>query len=317
MNPENPKANPAPEQTETAGPNPEIDAFFQRLPSNLHWPAPNEAAIAAAVEAIQRISGSNNSSAHQHLASEDKSGLTCAVCGHALKIGTRYCGNCGARIAEGAAAPGGEEESAFASTPTEAAAPNTAQHHYHHHYHHFIAGPTAAPVSSQQDATLPHGRASSSSAAGSRASLAARQIAQDWAQACNTKHIDDLVELYSSDATLIRSNVPPVRSTPAIREFLFATLEAGLGEVELESLRTEVFGEIALDLGRCKMLVPVAMGKRREERGKYLLVLARQPAGNWKIVADCWSTDLSVTASIPAETTRKTTEAAVKKPRGV
>ena len=64
----------------------------------------------------------------------------------------------------------------------------------------------------------------------------------------------------------------------------------------MESLRLEMLGEIALDLGRCKMLVPVAMGKRREERGKYLIVLARQPAGTWKILADCWSSDLPVSA---------------------
>jgi len=62
-------------------------------------------------------------------------------------------------------------------------------------------------------------------------------------------------------------------------------------------------GEIALDLGRCKMLVPVAMGKRREERGKYLIVLVRQPAGTWKILADCWSSDLPVNA--PASKTTK------------
>jgi ketosteroid isomerase-like protein len=119
-------------------------------------------------------------------------------------------------------------------------------------------------------------------------------VVQDWAQACNTKHIDDLLELYAADATLIRSSVPPVRSLPAIREFLLSLLEAGLGDVEMESLRVEVMGEIALDLGRCKMLVPVAMGKRREERGKYLIVLVRQPVGTWKILADCWSADLAV-----------------------
>jgi ketosteroid isomerase-like protein len=81
---------------------------------------------------------------------------------------------------------------------------------------------------------------------------------------------------------------------PAIREFLISLLEAGLGDVEMESLRLEVMGEIALDLGRCKMLMPVAMGKRREERGKYLVVLVKQPAGTWRILADCWSSDLAV-----------------------
>jgi hypothetical protein len=51
------------------------------------------------------------------------------------------------------------------------------------------------------------------------------------------------------------------------------------------------------------MLVPFTMGKRREERGKYLLILARQ-AGDWKVLADCWSSDLSLGVnvdSIPAK----------------
>jgi ketosteroid isomerase-like protein len=144
---------------------------------------------------------------------------------------------------------------------------------------------------------------------------AARQVAQDWAQDCNTKHLDDLLELYAADATLIRSNVPPVRSLSAIREFLVSLLEAGLGDVEMESLRTEVMGEIALDIGRCKMLVPVAMGKRREERGKYLLVLVRQPAGAWKIIADCWAADLAVNAPLAPEAAKIEPSMPARKPR--
>jgi ketosteroid isomerase-like protein len=95
---------------------------------------------------------------------------------------------------------------------------------------------------------------------------------------------------------------------PAIREFLFSLLEAGLGDVEMESLRTEVMGEVALDLGRCKMLVPVAMGKRREERGKYLVVIVRQTTGTWKIFVDCWSSDLVVSAPPVPDAARKGNE---------
>ena len=160
---------------------------------------------------------------------------------------------------------------------------------------------TSGAPAAEPQSSAPRGRAPGSAAksAGGRAEAGARQVVQDWAQACNTKHIDDLLELYAADATLIRSSVPPVRSLPAIREYLVSLLEAGLGDVEMESLRVEVMGEIALDLGRCKMLVPVAMGKRREERGKYLIVLVRQPAGTWKILADCWSADLAVSAPTP------------------
>ena len=124
----------------------------------------------------------------------------------------------------------------------------------------------------------------------SRAETAVRKLTQDWALACNTKHLDDVVSLYA--AVVLRPNVPMVRGTAPIREFFFGLLDAGLGDVEMEPLRVEIFGDIAYEAGRCKMLAPF-MGKRREERGKYLLTLARQ-AGDWKILADCWSSDLSL-----------------------
>jgi uncharacterized protein (TIGR02246 family) len=127
----------------------------------------------------------------------------------------------------------------------------------------------------------------------SRAEVAVRKLSQDWALACNTKHLDDLISLYTADAIVMRPNVPAVRGMAAIREFFFAVLDAGLGEVELESQRADVIGDVGYEAGRCKMLVPSTTGKRREERGKYLVISQKQE-GEWKIVADCWSTDLSL-----------------------
>lgn len=290
--------------------NREIEDFFQRLPGNFRWPKPNAEAVAAAVEAIQRISGA---SVAQELSAsgESESANTCGGCGGSLPAGARFCVWCGLA-----------KEGGTSAAPVTAGA---GQHHFHHHYHHFVSPqgstPAAPAASTAEGAAAPRGRmpGAASPAPGGRAEVAARQVVQDWAQACNTRHIDDLVELYVPDATLIRSSVPPVRSLPAIREFLLSMLEAGLGDVEMESLRLEMMGEIAMDLGRCKMLVPVAMGKRREERGKYLVVLVRQPAGTWKILADCWASDSTVTAPLaPEPAGRKATEAAaapMRKPR--
>ena len=56
----------------------------------------------------------------------------------------------------------------------------------------------------------------------------------------------------------------------------------------------ELFGDFGYEAGRCKSLVPSAVGKRREERGKYLVLLNRQANGEWKILADSWSSDLSL-----------------------
>jgi ketosteroid isomerase-like protein len=119
---------------------------------------------------------------------------------------------------------------------------------------------------------------------------------QDWALACNTKKLDDVVELYTQDALIMRSNQPTVRGTAAIREFFVAALDAGLGDIEMEPLRIAVTGDLAFEAGRCKMLVPVVVGKRREERGKYVVVFARQSNGEWQITVDCWSSDLALKA---------------------
>jgi ketosteroid isomerase-like protein len=270
----------------------EIEDFFQRLPGNFRWPKPNAEAVAAAVEAIHRMSGS---AAAQDLAAAgepDDSSEACSACGGSLPAGARFCVWCGIP----------SQTAADATAPSR---PTAGQHHFHHHYHHLVPGhavpgqgAASGAHSAESEPSTPRGRAPGQPGAstGGRAEAGARQVIHDWVQACNTKHIDDLLELYAADATLIRSSVPPVRSLPAIREFLISMLEAGLGDVEMESLRLEVMGEIAIDLGRCKMLVPVAMGKRREERGKYLVVLVRQPAGTWKILADSWSSDLAVSA---------------------
>jgi ketosteroid isomerase-like protein len=220
------------------------------------------------------------------------SAAVCAVCGSPNAAGNKFCSSCGVPFDE-------------ATRVSPAARPAPGQHHYHHHYHHhYISGgeglnahavaeprtPSVNPV--VRDAARI--RATQGGAVISRAEAAVRQATQDWAFACNTRHLDDLVSLYSTDAIALRPNVAPVRGIAAIREFLVSLLDSGFGDVEMEQLRVEIFGDVAYDAGRCKMLAPIAVGKRREERGKYLIVYTRSSSGDWKIVSDCWSSDLSL-----------------------
>ena len=173
-------------------------------------------------------------------------------------------------------------------------------HHYHHHYHHHYfndAGPglgTEQRSNSASHRELAPAKAPLTGPSISRAEAAVRKVTQDWALACNTRQLDDLASLYAADGLVLRPNVAPVRGTPAIREFFFSLLDSGFGEVELEPLRVELAGDVAYEAGRCKSLAPIAMGKRREERGKYLLVMTRQPNNDWRISVDSWSNDLSL-----------------------
>jgi ketosteroid isomerase-like protein len=290
---------PDPEKIDSVAASTELEDFLQKIPANFRWPKPDAEAVAAAIEAVHRISGA---AAAEELAadglapddgsdSDEDAESKCSACGGLIPTMARFCVWCGTATKRAGDIPGA-----------------AGQQHVHHHFHHLVPSPGKASAAAVTDSgtAMPRGRAPGApgTSPGGRVEAGARQVVQNWVQACNTKHIDDLLELYSGDATVIRSNVPPVRSLPAIRAFLVSLLEAGLGDVEMESMRLEILGDIAIDLGRCKMLVPLAMGKRREERGKYLVVLVRQASGNWKILADCWASDLAVNVPVQAPPAR-------------
>jgi ketosteroid isomerase-like protein len=283
------------------GHNPAVDDLFRRLKQDLHHPKPGTEAIAAALQAVQRLASQVDTDASASAAAETAESRICRSCGSPNPVDNRFCAICG--VPQQDAPPREAEAGIAASAKTAVHAPG--QHHYHHHYHHHyfssseggvpLAGPEQRATSS---APAAHARTPVLAGASlSRAETAVRKLTQDWTLACNGKQLDDLVDLYAVDAIVLRPNVPPVRGTAAIREFFFGVLDAGLGDVEMEPLRIEIFGDTAYEAGRCKMLVPSTMGKRREERGKYLLTLARQ-AGDWKILADCWSSDLSLGVNV-------------------
>ena len=251
---------------------------------------------AAAIQAMQRyaLEQSVEESVNVNPESESAGRQVCAACGSANRKGNSFCANCGVPLAK---TPEGAETAR--ANPKPAPEP-PGDHHYHHHYHHHyfsnaggmepLAAPeprTAGGASAGRD--LARVRSSLSGASLSRAETALRKVTQDWALACNVKQLDDLVELYLSDATVLRPNVPAVRGAAAIREFFFGLLDAGMSEVEMDPLRVELFGDFGYEAGRCKSLVPSAAGKRREERGKYLVLLNRQANGEWKMLADSWS----------------------------
>jgi uncharacterized protein (TIGR02246 family) len=281
-------------------PDPAVDEFFTRLKQDMRHPRPGTEAIAAALQAAERLALEVDSEESVDPMESRTISRTCMACGSANREEHRFCATCGVPLVDAT-----EELGATPAKFKQKSAPAAGQHHYHHHYHHHYfsspsgisqsmnaePGAVSDPIGREPAARV---RAPAGATGLSRAEAAVRKLSQDWVQACNTKQLDDLVELYVADATVLRSNVPPVRGTGAIREFFFGVLEAGLGEVELEPLRVELFGEVAYEAGRCKMLIPVAMGKRREERGKYLITVTRQSGGEWKIVADCWSSDLSL-----------------------
>ncbi len=313
---------------------PEIDELYRKLQPEMRRPKPSAEAIAAAFQAAQRLADEADAEESSEGLAQALTGTAagkCRICGHQNRPGNRFCAMCGVPVGEpGEGEFGGEEvrprpraialgpnpflddQEPQRNPPAKAASPALETHHYHHHYHHHYfsggqEGVAPRPAESGREERLRPNAALRGEM--SRTEAAVRSITQEWVLACNTKHLDDLLDLYAADALVLRSNFPPVRGAAAVREFFFAALDAGLGEVELEPLRVEVAGDLAYEAGRCKALVPSATGKRREERAKYLWVCARQGNGEWRLAADCWAADLTLTtleSDIPPGTAVKT-----------
>jgi ketosteroid isomerase-like protein len=306
----------------------EMDEILRRLNPEMKRPKSAPDGMAAAMEALKRMAPEFDAEdaaddVAQELSAEPLSGV-CTACGHRNREQTKFCGMCGVALLSGESAVSPDAQPQLLvrqpesfpgePTPIPAGPRGNESHHYHHHYHHHYfqggyegAFPRAG-VDPMREEKL---RTPNAAMRGdmSRAEAAVRRVTQEWVLACNTKHLDDVLELYISDAIVLRSNYPPMRGAAAVREFFFGALDTGLGEVEMEPLRVDIVGELAYEAGRFKALVPSAVGKRREERGKYLWVCQRQPGGEWKIAADCWSSDLTLStleSDVPAGAAVKT-----------
>jgi len=318
--------------TPSVGPyNPALAEIYQRLYPEMRRPKPNQEAIAAALQAMQRLTMKMDS----EIAVEEttpqttlSSSAVCPSCGHHNREGNKYCGMCGLPVESAPEESSTPESSTLESAPLELpdfarglvqiplSAPEAAPevhppagapagaHHYHHHYHHhyfqggveggIAALPRASAPESAREADRLRIAAAAKGEPMSRSEAAVRRLTQEWVLACNTRQLDELLELYAPDALVLRSNLPLLRGAAAVREFFFSALESGLGEVSVEPIRVEVVGDIAHEVGRYSALVPGTAGKRREERGKYLWVFAKQSGGEWKLVSECWSSDLTL-----------------------
>lgn len=289
-----------------------IEEFFARLQPDTRRPAPSAEAVSQARLAMERLAAE---SAGVSFPDPDP-GLICTACGHANRVGNHYCAACGValQLEPPLAIPHSTQLAQPGAGGTASGLPE-GQHHYHHHYHHhyFAGGFDSGSVPSRSASDSASGRVRApGNQIMSRSETAVRKVLQDWAFACNNRRLDDLVSTYTADALVLRPNHLAVRGAAAIREFFFTSLDAGLGDVELEPLRLDVIGDIAYEAGRCKMLVPVAVSKRREERGKYLAVLTRKANGEWAIACDCWSSDLNIASAADAETPKPTSAVSPK-----
>lgn len=126
-----------------------------------------------------------------------------------------------------------------------------------------------------------------------------------WAKAGAAKDLDAFVSYYAEDAAVLEPNKPAHNGKAAIK--------AGLGELfalpgmslDFKSTKVEVAasGEMAWSTGGYTLSFQDPKGATMSDRGKFVTVFAKQADGQWRVVADMFSSDLPPPA--PPEQSKK------------
>ena len=284
MEPKDPSRESSPD--DSLQPNSSADEFFSKMNRDFRRPKPSEEAVAAALQAIQALTGDAALEASTENEAESSSpgpgvASKCSKCGGVNSGSNRFCGFCGATIER----PASSEK--IAATSAE-------QHVHHHHYHHhYFPGNPGLDLASPQISSDPSGPsvfAAGEGANDAETDSALRKLVEEWTIACNAKRADDLAALYSRDALLIRPGAPLMRGRASVKQLLQSELDSGLGDVQLDCTEIGVISDIGCVAGVSRMLAPVAPANRHERIGKFFL-LVRREGGEWKILADIWCLD--------------------------
>lgn len=111
------------------------------------------------------------------------------------------------------------------------------------------------------------------------------EMAATWEKAFNSGDVEQVMELYESDAVLVPEPGQTVKGTAAIREALLGFLALKL-PIHLESKRVLEHGDVALLSGTWSMKGNGPDGSAIDMGGNTTEVIRRQPDGTWRYVID-------------------------------
>jgi ketosteroid isomerase-like protein len=122
-----------------------------------------------------------------------------------------------------------------------------------------------------------------------------RGLTQDFSMNFNTGNYDQVVMLFASDGLFMAPHHEPIVGPKPIERKLREFGESGYQDLRLETTRVDSSGDMAMEIGRYSVSIVSENGGAGADRGKYVKVWRR--LGAWRIVADCWSSNLPATSA--------------------
>jgi uncharacterized protein (TIGR02246 family) len=124
---------------------------------------------------------------------------------------------------------------------------------------------------------------------------ALRKLDDEWSKAAGAKDVDKTISYYSDDAVVMPPNIATLTGKEAIRtlwkSMLTPEFSGGWKATKVEVARS---GDLAYVSGTYEFNEKDDSGKPITDKGKFLEVWKKQADGNWKCVADMFSSDLPV-----------------------
>jgi uncharacterized protein (TIGR02246 family) len=126
-----------------------------------------------------------------------------------------------------------------------------------------------------------------------------RGLTQDFSMNFNTGNYDQVAGLFASDGIFMAPHNESIVGPKPIERKLREFGESGYQDLRLETIRVDSSGDMAMEIGRYSVSVVSENSSTRADRGKYVKVWRR--LGAWRIVADCWSSNLPAASAQASE----------------
>ena len=118
-----------------------------------------------------------------------------------------------------------------------------------------------------------------------------RTMDREFMDNVSAKNAARVAGIYAEDARILMPGRPVISGKSEILAFYKTALDGLVDSITLDTTHIDVSGNLAYSFGTNTILLKPPGEAPREEKGKYVAVYRRQPAGDWKIVIDSYSSN--------------------------
>jgi uncharacterized protein (TIGR02246 family) len=125
---------------------------------------------------------------------------------------------------------------------------------------------------------------------------AVKDVMGQFAMAINSGNLDAWMALWADDGIQMFPGAPSRVGKRQIYEGMKPAFDQFILEMKILNEELRVSGDIAFARGTyTESLTPKAGGEKEDYDGKYLTVLERQSDGTWKVIRDCFNSNVPET----------------------